>query len=95
MAIEDYLHIFIRDDLMSWQTSSRRPVFQEGQLKEKILLNVDLICKRASSMSCQLERSQKEQQPTVPANQTILDLIAQAVNPLKLAQMDITFIPQL
>ena len=94
MSIEDYLHIFIRDDLMSWQTSSRRPVFQEGQLKEKVLLNVDLICKRASSMSCQVERSQKEQ-PQVPANQTILDLIAQAVNPLKLAQMDITFIPQL
>ena len=30
-----------------------------------------------------------------PAYRTILDLISQAVNPLKLAQMDVAFMPQL
>lgn len=34
---------------------------------------------------------QSDKDVNIPANQTILDMIAQAVNPLKLAQMDLAF----
>ena len=69
---------------------------------------MEILVKRIQSMGCKMEREEvriyRQFNPPVnsfqgemkhPADQTIKDLIAQAVNPLKLAQMDIAFLPQL
>ncbi len=89
----DYLAIFIRDELLSWQQMGRKAPVSDQQLREYVNQNVDLLMKRAQTLSCKLEREQ-EIERVEPINQTILDLISQAVNPLKLSQMDLAFLPQ-
>lgn len=91
--IHDYLGIFVRDELVTWQQNGRKPPLPQEQLSEYVLQNVDLIIKRCQGVACLAERDQPDR--LEPLNQTILDLISQAVNPLKLAQMDIAFLPQL
>ena len=78
------MSIFVRDELVAWQTASRKPAFSEQQLRDNVGQNVEVIVKRAQSLSCQAERQKEKLEPV---NQTILDLISQAVNPMKLAQM--------
>ena len=92
--LEDYLSIFVRDELISWQSTSKKPAFQPGQIRELVFSNVDLIIRRTQSLGCTAE-GEKDHTSVIPCNQTILDLISQAVNPLKLAQMDVSYIPQL
>ncbi|BFZ59893.1 transcription-associated protein 1 [Saitoella coloradoensis] len=79
-----YLSVFVRDELITWFTQQHRPVAQDAQLREKVATNVDLIVRRASSLS-------HVAQGNIPANQTIIDLISQAVNPRSLASMDSLF----
>lgn len=62
--------------------------------KELVAMNVDLLHRRALAFACNAERD-KGSEVVVPCNQTILDLISQAVNPLKLAQMDLSWIPNM
>ncbi|ORY29461.1 hypothetical protein BCR33DRAFT_724710 [Rhizoclosmatium globosum] len=92
--LEDYLSIFIRDELITFQSSSRKPAFQDNQLRDYVNLNCDLLVKRTNALACKAER-EKGVESGHPANQTILDLISQAGNPLKLAQMDATFMAML
>lgn len=79
--LDQHLSIFVRDELITWFTQQHRPVTHETQLREKVAANVDLIVRRASSLS-------QVAQGNLPAHQTIIDLISQAVNPKNLAQMD-------
>ncbi|KAI8925790.1 hypothetical protein BC831DRAFT_459457 [Entophlyctis helioformis] len=79
---------------MTWQTNLRKPTFQHGQLRELVTQNVELLVKRAQGISCKIER-EKGAERVDPVSRTVLDLVSQAVNPLKLAQMDIAFMPQL
>ncbi len=58
MEVEDYLPIFIRDDLVAWQVSSKRPPFQDQQLKDHIRQNMEILVKRIQSMSCKQEREE-------------------------------------
>ncbi|KAI9333573.1 hypothetical protein BDR26DRAFT_909001 [Obelidium mucronatum] len=85
--LEDYLAIFIRDELITSQNTSRKPAFQDAQLRDYVTQNCDLLVKRTAALACKVER-EKGVETAHPANQTILDLISQAGNPLKLAQMD-------
>ncbi|KAI8618395.1 hypothetical protein BC830DRAFT_946632 [Chytriomyces sp. MP71] len=115
--LEDYISIFVRDELITFQNVSRKPPFGETQLRDLVNQNCDLLVKRTHALGCKAER----ERPGVvfpglpggagsgatggegngaggalhPANQTILDLMSQAVNPLKLAQMEPIFLPML
>ncbi|KAJ3410576.1 hypothetical protein HDV05_003644 [Chytridiales sp. JEL 0842] len=92
--LEDFLSIFVRDELITWQNVSRKPSIQDHQLRDYVVQNVDMVVKRAQALSCKAER-EKALDGSHPSNQSVLDLISQAGNPLKLAQMDPTFLAML
>jgi len=87
--LEQQLSLFVRDEMIFWFTSSHRsPQMVEGQLRETVQTNSELIVKRTLSLA---------QPPTgtLPANQTVIDLIAKAVNPMNLAGTDALWMPYL
>jgi len=87
--LEQQLSLFVRDEMIFWFTSSHRsPQMVEGQLRETVQTNSELIVKRTLSLA---------QAPTgtLPANQTVIDLIAKAVNPMNLAGTDALWMPYL
>jgi len=84
------LSIFMRDEITQWFTTQHRQL-QDGtnQLREAVQLNSDAVVKRAASLGSL---------PAVgnlPANQTMVDLVSIAVNPMKLSQTDPLFMPYL
>jgi transformation/transcription domain-associated protein len=82
------LSIFVRDEMIFWFTQNPRSTSQEGQVREIVDLNTDIIAKKAVSLAeCPVG--------DLPANQTVIDLIARAVNPYQLAQSDILWMPYL
>ncbi|KAH7318444.1 histone acetylase complex subunit [Stachybotrys elegans] len=86
--LEHALTLFVRDEMIFWLTSSHRNGISENQLRESVQLNSDSIVKRALSLA---------QNPSgnLPANQTVIDAIAKAVNPVNLAQCDALWMPYL
>jgi transformation/transcription domain-associated protein len=87
--LEQQLSLFVRDEMIHWFTSSHRSAQMEGgQLRETVQTNSEVIVKRTLSLA---------QSPAgpLPANQTVIDLIAKAVNPMTLAQCDALFMPYL
>jgi transformation/transcription domain-associated protein len=85
--LEQQLSLFVRDEMIFWFTSSHRTM-AEGQLREMVQFNSDLVVKRTISLA---------QAPpgALPANQTVIDLVARAVNPMNLAQADALWMPYL
>jgi transformation/transcription domain-associated protein len=81
--LEMQLSIFMRDEMNHWFTSQHK----SGQLtpeimRESVQSNSEMVVKRASALGGL---------PTVnnlPANQTVVDLVAVAVDPRKLSAMD-------
>ncbi|MCJ1286042.1 hypothetical protein MMC26_005384 [Xylographa opegraphella] len=86
--LEQQLSIFVRDEMMFWFTQQHRSV-QEGQLRETVQHNSDLIVRRATSLA------EPPSAGNLPANQTVIDFIAKAVNPMFLAQSDALWMPYL
>ncbi|KHJ31953.1 putative fat domain-containing protein [Erysiphe necator] len=87
--LEQQLCLFVRDEMIHWfQTSHCSQPVVDVQLKESVQLNSNMIVKRTLSLA---------QSPagTLPANQTVIDLIARAVSPINLAQCDALFMPYL
>ncbi|KUJ06740.1 uncharacterized protein LY89DRAFT_790380 [Mollisia scopiformis] len=88
--LEQQLSLFVRDEMIFWFTSSHRgqATMPENQLRDTVQTNSDIIVKRTLSLA---------QSPpgALPANQTVIDLIAKAVNPINLAQCDPLFMPYL
>ncbi|KAI1391135.1 uncharacterized protein F4822DRAFT_175206 [Hypoxylon trugodes] len=87
--LEHALTLFVRDEVIFWFTSSHRTIhLNENQLRETVQTNCDMIVKRAVSLA---------QSPVgnLPANQTVIDLIARSVNPMNLAQCDALWMPYL
>ncbi|KAI1736178.1 FAT domain-containing protein [Xylaria scruposa] len=87
--LEHALTLLVRDEVIFWFTSSHRAIhLNETQLRETVQTNCDMVVKRALSLA----------QPPVgslPANQTVIDLIARSVNPMNLAQCDALWMPYL
>ncbi|ODQ63382.1 hypothetical protein NADFUDRAFT_28952 [Nadsonia fulvescens var. elongata DSM 6958] len=81
LDLEQYLSLFVRDEMISWYTQQHRPSVQDQQLREIVRVNVETIVKRAISLA-------QVGQGNIPANQTVIDLISQAVNPRNLALTD-------
>lgn len=81
--LEMQLSIFMRDEMTHWFTQQHRPVSDGAiALREAVQQNSDAVVKRATSLGSL---------PSVhnlPANQTVVDLVAIAVNPVKLCQTD-------
>ncbi|KAF2841297.1 hypothetical protein M501DRAFT_1000466 [Patellaria atrata CBS 101060] len=86
--LEMQLSIFIRDEMMLWYTQQHRQQAADGQLRENVQMNSDLVVKRAVSLA-------QPPNGNLPANQTVVDLIACAVNPTKLCQLDALWMPYL
>lgn len=81
--LDQYLTLFVRDEVISWctQQDPPKPVPQDKQLREIVMLNVELIIKRVLSMAHGSSASNV-------STQSVLELIAQAVNPHNLAAAD-------
>jgi transformation/transcription domain-associated protein len=81
--LENYLTLFVRDEVISWccQQDPPKPIPQDKQLREIVRVNVEIITKRVLSMG------HVSSSPTV-ATQNVLELISQAVNPRNLAAAD-------
>ncbi|MCJ1473515.1 hypothetical protein MMC13_002166 [Lambiella insularis] len=86
--LEQQLSIFVRDEMIFWFTQQHRSV-QEGQLRDTVQHNSDLIVRRATSLA------EPPAASNLPSNQTIIDFIAKAVNPMLLAQSDALWMPYL
>lgn len=86
--LEYFLTLFVRDEVITWvsKQSNSMNIFQDKQLKEMVLINVELIIKKVNSM-CQILPT------TENTNKHILDLISQAVNPYNLASNDCLWMP--
>ncbi|KAI1500909.1 FAT domain-containing protein [Biscogniauxia marginata] len=87
--LEHALTLFVRDEVIFWFTSSHRAIhLNENQLRDTVQTNCDIVVKRAVSLA---------QSPVgnLPANQTVIDLVARAVNPMNLAQCDALWMPYL
>ncbi|KAA8573747.1 hypothetical protein EYC84_005312 [Monilinia fructicola] len=85
--LEQQLCLFVRDEMIFWYTSSHRAM-EDTQLRQSVQANSDMIVKRALSIA-------KSPEGALPANQTVIDLIAKAVNPMNLAQTDALWMPYL
>ncbi|KAL2136937.1 hypothetical protein VTI74DRAFT_98 [Chaetomium olivicolor] len=89
LQLEHALTLFVRDEMMYWFTSSHRSMnLTENQLRETVQANSEMIVKKAVSLA---------QAPSgnLPAHQTVIDLIAKAVNPMNLALCDALWMPYL
>ncbi|TAQ89061.1 hypothetical protein B7494_g2646 [Chlorociboria aeruginascens] len=87
--LEQQLSLFVRDEMIFWFTSSHRTgQMGEAQLRETVQANSEVIVKRTLSLA-------QSPDGALPANQTVIDLIARAVNPMHLAQCDTLWMPYL
>ena len=86
--LEQQLSVFVRDEVMFWFTQQHRNNPQEGQLRDTVQLNSDLVVRKATSLA-------EPGTGNLPANQTVIDLISRAVNPMNLAQSDALWMPYL
>jgi transformation/transcription domain-associated protein len=86
--LEHALTLTVRDEMIYWFTSSHRGAISDTQLRESVHMNSDHIVKRAISLAT-------NPLGNLPANQTSIDLIAKAVNPINLAQCDALWMPYL
>ena len=79
--LEQQLSVFVRDEMIFWFTQQHRAVLADNQLRDFVNASSDVVVKRAVSLA-------KPPDGALPANQTVIDLIARAVNPMFLAQCD-------
>ena len=79
--LEQQLSIFIRDEMIFWFTAQHKQGPWETQLRDTVQQNSELVVKRAVSLA-------KPPEGTLPANQTVVDLVARAVDPKALGLMD-------
>ncbi|KAF2754000.1 hypothetical protein EJ05DRAFT_457386 [Pseudovirgaria hyperparasitica] len=86
--LEMILSIFIRDEMHNWSVIQKRQL-SEVSMRDGVALNTNQVHKRAM-----LLRNHPEAR-NLPANQTVVDLVAQAVDPKKLSMADPLWMPYL
>ena len=79
--LEQQLSIFVRDEMIFWHSQQRRQLPAQDSLRGVVQTNVDVVVKKAISLA-------KPPEGTLPANQTVIDLIARSVEPKALAAAD-------
>ncbi|KAL8736626.1 MAG: hypothetical protein Q9181_002303 [Wetmoreana brouardii] len=83
--LEMQLSIFVRDEMIFWFTQQHKSVSAGeggGELRKAVGRNVDVVVKRAVSLARCPEAG------NLPANQTVVDSVARAVDPALLSQCD-------
>ncbi len=75
--MEQFLSLFVRDEIISWFAQQHRTSAQDSHLRELVKGNVEILIKRSTTLAHVSQNS--------VATQTVLDLISQAVNPRNLA----------
>nr|OQO29722.1 hypothetical protein B0A51_03481 [Rachicladosporium sp. CCFEE 5018] len=80
------LSIFIRDEMTFWYTQSHRQSLQQNELRENVQKNSEAIVNKALALAREPVGA-----TNLPACQTVLEVVARATNPEKLAQMDLLF----
>ncbi|CAO3644378.1 unnamed protein product [Mucor hiemalis] len=93
LELDQYLSLFIRDELISWNVSNHRSV-TDTQFRERVQTNVNQIMAKAQFLSSRMEVTDNVNSDK-PVSQNIIDLISQASNPQKMAQMECTWMPWL
>jgi transformation/transcription domain-associated protein len=89
LELDQYLCLFIRDELITWHMNNHRPV-TDVQFHERIQANVQQIITKAQLMSCRNE-TEEVVSGRRPVSQNIIDLVSQASNPQRMAQMECTW----
>ena len=79
--LEQQLSIFVRDEMVFWFTQQHKTVLAEGLLRDTTVQNCESVVKKAVSLA-------RPPDGVLPANQTVVDLVAKAVNPAALAMTD-------
>lgn len=91
--LDQYICLFVRDELATWHLANHRSV-TDAQFRERINTNVLQVQTKAQFLSCKADR-EKTLSAGKPINQNVIDLISQASNPQKMAQMECTWMPWL
>ena len=82
--LEAQLSIFVRDEMIFWFTQQHKNIAgrdNSPSLRETTIANCELVVKKAISLA-------KPPDGNLPANQTVIDNVARAVNPQFLASTD-------
>ncbi len=87
-GLEQDLSIFVKDEIFFYLTQQHRTA-QDPQIREGVQTGSDVIIKRAVALA------RPPEAPNLPANQTVIDTISEAVNPMRLAQADALWMPYL
>jgi transformation/transcription domain-associated protein len=87
--MEQHLSIFIRDEMTFWYQQSHRSNVKETELRENVQRNSDIVVNKAIWLAKEPDVN------NLPASQNVLDSIAKATNPEKLAQTDLLWMPWL
>ncbi|KAJ1929691.1 transcription-associated protein 1 [Tieghemiomyces parasiticus] len=96
--LADYLSVFARDELYSWQAAhggqgaNATATLDHTVLRDRVAQNVHTVLVKAETLACRNDRAKGADQ-TVPACQTVLDLVSHATNPGILARMDCIWMP--
>lgn len=93
LELDQYLGPFIRDEVVFWQASNNRSS-SDAQFRERIQSNIAQIVAKAQFLSCKTDR-EKALNANKPTNQNVIDLVSQASNPQKMAQVECTWMPWL
>ena len=105
------LAVFVRDEIFNWASGQRPSPSQQSQnpnatsafggmelsqkqLREIVGQNCDYIVRKARGLATVPEGA-GGQSAALPANQTVIDLISKAVNPINLAQSDMLWMAYL
>jgi transformation/transcription domain-associated protein len=87
--MEQHLSIFIRDEMTFWYQQSHRSNVKETELRENVQRSSDIVVNKAIWLAKEPDVN------NLPASQNVLDSIAKATNPEKLAQTDLLWMPWL
>lgn len=79
--MDQQLSIFVRDEMQFWITQQHKNIPDASSLREMTAANCEVVVKRAVSLA-------RPPEGNLPANQTVVDMIARAVNPQYLAGTD-------
>jgi len=83
------LSIFVRDEVSYWISQQHKITIVDGMVREMVMVNTEQVVKKARTLAQPPEGS------NLPANQTVVDLISNAVNPARLSQADPLWMPYL
>ena len=95
--LEAQLAVFVRDEMMTWAQANANVrgatqvapsiLTDSNALREIVATNCDFVVKRTLALTT-VPQVPGNQMGVLPVNQTVIDLVSRAVNPLMLSAMD-------